>query len=693
MRKNPSSARIQVSIDRAILGLAVVLVILFGVNIAGAWQTRNMPAGGSRKPASKPRAATRPRKPVRSAPQDDVVRVPGPIKAQIKTGKPVKPVSMDQDLRSLPYVPSAARIENEEEFEREPPPVKEKHPLPGAIEPPPAPEVSQPVPELMPATSVQFDGLNKVANGAGWPPDIVGDVGPNHYVQAVNTSWGIYNKTGTLLASNTFNGLWSGAGTGTLCDANHQGDPTVIFDPAGARWILADFAFTGTGTTPPFYECIAVSKTTDPVAGGWWLYAIRTDDATHPWLADYPKMGIWPDGLYMTANMFNSAGVFQEVRVWAFNRSDLAAGLTVRNVVVDTATTTYFALLPSNYRGVPPPAGRENLLVTESQTLFAFHIFKFHVDYSGAGSTFTGPTNVSQTSYTVAPASVASPANALDTLRERLMMQAQYRNIGGVESLWVNHTVRTGAATATGIQWAQINVTGGTIVSPPVQQQIYGNLSADGIHRWMGSLAVDRAGNMALGYSATNATNNPSIRYNGRLSTDALNTLPQGEATMISGAGSQTGNCGSGTCIRWGDYSAMTVDPSGDCRIWYTTEYYDTNSLNWLTRIGAFTFPSCTPTAAPVIITGRVLAPNGEGLPGVTVTLNEGVNQRWVLTNAKGGYTFENVATGTFCIVTAAKKGYDLAPDNVSFEAFANSEALFNATPAKRIGAPGRAVH
>src|SRR4029079_19351343 len=134
----------------------------------------------------------------------------------------------------------------------------------------------------------------------------------------------------------------------------------------------------------------------------------------------------------------------------------------------------------------------------------------------------------------------------------------QYRNIGGTESLWVNHTVRTGTSTApTGIQWSQINVTGSTIVSPPVQQQIYGNLAADGVHRWMGSLAVDKDGNMALGYSASSASVSPDIRYNGRLATDPLNTLPQGENTMLTGVvrGNQTGSCG-GTCIRWGDYTA-----------------------------------------------------------------------------------------------------------------------------------------
>ena len=148
----------------------------------------------------------------------------------------------------------------------------------------------------------------------------------------------------------------------------------------GDRWIIADFAFTGSGATGPYYECIAVSKTSDPVAGGWYLYAVRADDAAHPWFPDYPKMGIWPDGLYMTANMFQGLSTFKEVRVWAFNRADLESGATLRSVVVDLNTSAYFSLLPSNLRGAAPPAGRENLLVSESQTAFAFQVFKFHVD-------------------------------------------------------------------------------------------------------------------------------------------------------------------------------------------------------------------------------------------------------------------------------------------------------------------------
>ena len=143
---------------------------------------------------------------------------------------------------------------------------KNKQPLPGAPAPLPAlPDVPL---APMPAPITSFKGLQRIPNGAGWPPDTVGDVGPTHYIQAVNTSVGIFNKTtGAAISTFTFNSLFSGAGTGTPCDTSHQGDPTVIYDPMSQRWMVADFAWTNT-QNGPYYECVAVSKTSDPVTGG-----------------------------------------------------------------------------------------------------------------------------------------------------------------------------------------------------------------------------------------------------------------------------------------------------------------------------------------------------------------------------------------------------------------------------------------
>ena len=176
----------------------------------------------------------------------------------IVSGAPVVPEHFQGDLRALPHKgpPDRKKLEVPEE------------PLGGFRKPAPT-EITPPTQlptAAMPTPSTSFKGLDFNGWGAGWPPDTVGDVGPNHYIQAVNTSIGIFSKTGTQLAAFTFNTLWSAAGTGTACDTSNGGDPTVIYDPMGDRWIVADFAFTGNGTTAPYYECIAVSKTSDPVA-------------------------------------------------------------------------------------------------------------------------------------------------------------------------------------------------------------------------------------------------------------------------------------------------------------------------------------------------------------------------------------------------------------------------------------------
>jgi hypothetical protein len=131
-----------------------------------------------------------------------------------------------------------------------------------------------------------------------------------------------------------------------------------------------------------------------------------------------------------------------------------------------------------------------------------------------------------------------------------------------------------------------------------VQQSTY---QPDTTWRWMGSIAQDQAGNLAVGYSASSSSVNPSLRYAGRLATDPPSQLSQGETTLFAGLGSQ-----SATGNRWGDYSDLTVDPSDDCTFWYTNEYYPSgvSQFNWRTRIGSFTFPTCGggpgPTATPV---------------------------------------------------------------------------------------------
>ncbi|TMH47883.1 MAG: hypothetical protein E6H60_12795, partial [Betaproteobacteria bacterium] len=509
-----------------------------------------------------------------------------------------------------------------------PPPTKFQSPLaapsaPQAIAGPSAP---------MPSPIRNFAGLSfndtcgGIQCGGGWPPDPNGDVGPNHYIEAVNTAVAIYNKTGTLLTSFEENQLWSGVGT-TPCNGNSQGDPIVIYDWLSDRFVLTWFAFaSGSG---PFYQCIAAAKSSDPVSGGWWLYAVHMDPGTPGSppvgdINDYGKFGLWHDCLYMAANEFTPAGAYNGIAFASFSRADLYSGapLTYSLGYLSPASNA-FTLVPSNNQGSGTNAaqpGTPNYFVSESSTAYAFEVRKFTAGTNcGAGGTLSAATNVSQTTYTFEQGAIVPQPNTakkLDMIDDRIMQKVQYRKIGGGESLWVTHPVGSVSGT-TAMQWAQINVTGGTIVTTPVQQQIYAPDAT--LYRFMGSLAVDGQGNMALGYTTSNGSlpNFPSIAYSGRLETDPLNTLPQTEVQLIGGAGSQTNTCGGGPCDRWGDYSAMSVDPVDDCTFWYVNEYYSSQSNgsagNWQTRIGSFKFPSCAGLTPTTTTLGSSLNPSTFG--------------------------------------------------------------------------------
>jgi hypothetical protein len=527
------------------------------------------------------------------------------------------------DVRKLPHVKPRQKRERPEP--KVPDPV-----LPG---PTTADGALQTAPAATSAATsgASFQGLDHDNFGAGWPPDPSGDVGPNHYVQTVNTSVGIYDKSGTRLAATTFDALFAEGATGTPCDNSNQGDPVTLYDPFGDRFIVSDFAWADAQySTGPFYQCMAVSKTSDPVNGGWWFYAWQVESGAS--LPDYPKLGVWPDGIYMSANVFatTGSGSFQNAQVWVFNREQMEAGNPnaqgVSFVLPRTiGGITVFSLLPSNARAVTgaPPAGAPNYF-TSIWGSYAIRTWKFHVDWSNvANSTFTGPTNSAVSTFNVGPNTVPEKdGNNLDTLTYRLMMQNQYTNIGGRESLWLTHTVGSGGTpNLARLRWYELPVTGGTISSPR-QQGTYA--PSDTLNRFMPSLAVDKNGDMAIGYSVSNASMYPALRYTGRLAGDPLHQLTQGESVLVQGLGFQCCTFSDGSLNeRWGDYSSMTIDPDG-CTFWYTGEYYDAHPTtkaedNWLTRIGSFTLPGCSGAVAAPSISG--FSPTS-GSVGTSVTIN-----------------------------------------------------------------------
>jgi hypothetical protein len=532
---------------------------------------------------------------------------------------PATPTTFDGDVRDLPQVPVNQMVElNLQEpaslkslpFTRFAPLLDLPNNLPSVASP---------------AAIASFAGMAFLDNcggsqcGAGHPPDTNGEVGPAHYIQSVNDAYAIYDKaSGSLLASFTENSLF--ANSNSICATSSFGDPVVVYDKLADRWILTNFAFglanTATGTTGPYLQCFAVSKTGNPVTGGWFLYSVRIDTGLTGQppvgtLGDYPKFGVWTDCLYMGGNGFSqSTGRFVGPFFGSFSRSDMYSGSPLTGALGFISNRNDpFTMIPANFNGKTaaslPPSGTPEYIVSESNLAFAFEVRKFTAGTNcGGGGSLSAATNVTQASYTTPAANIvpqpppATTANLLDSLGDRLMQKVQYRNVGGTESLWVIHTTRSSASSTTRPQWAQLDVTGGTIAANPAQQQIYAPDTT--IWRWMGSVATDNAGNAAIEYSTSDGVSNfPSIAYSGRLASDPLNQLPQGETFLVVGGGSQTNNCGGAPCHRWGDYSSISVDPADDCTFWMTNLYHDTQANgtigNWQTRIGSFKFPSCVP--------------------------------------------------------------------------------------------------
>jgi hypothetical protein len=410
------------------------------------------------------------------------------------------------------------------------------------------------------------------------PPDTNGAVGATQYVQIVNTAFAVFDKAtkNVVYGPVPVKTLWHGFGG--ACEADNDGDPVVVYDKAANRWVISQFAVTAT----PYFQCVAVSTSSD-ATGGYVRYAFNYGNI----FPDYPKMGVWPDAYYITFNMFTNT--FQGAKLCAYDRASMLAGLPATQQCFQLSAS-FGGVLPADLDGATaPPAGAPNYMLNRGAS--TLNLWKFHVNWANsAASTLTGPIGIAIAPYTAACSGgncipQSGTRQQLDSLADRLMFRLAYRNFGDHESLVVNHSVQPGNKRngSSGVRWYEVRNPGGT---PTVFQQ--STFAPDATFRWMGSIAMDKLGNMALGYSASSDTMHPAIRYTGRLAGDPLGTM-QAETSLIEGTGSQLANLS-----RWGDYSAMTVDPVDDCTFWYTSEYLKANgTFNWSTRIASFKFSGC----------------------------------------------------------------------------------------------------
>lgn len=429
-------------------------------------------------------------------------------------------------------------------------------------------------PGSSPAPILSFEGIS--APGSWTPPDPIGDVGPNHYVQAVNMSFQIWDKAGNSLAGpHTISSLWTGQAN--ACETSGYGDPVVLYDSLADRWLISQFVGSGNDL------CVAISQSADPT-GSYWLY--RFPLAEFP---DYYKFGVWPDAYHMSANE-------SSYTAYAFDRGAMVAGAGAGSVRFSGGTNFF---LPADLDGLePPPAGSPGLFYTFKDATYhgggvdRLEVYALAVNWATPGSasfTLHSTIPVASFNYTVCgffqfnciPQNNTS--NKVDAVSEWPMWRLQYRNFGTHETLVGNFSVDVTGSDQAGIRWFELRRVG------PNPWALFqeGTHAPDTNHRWMGSIAMDGDGNIALGYSVSSSTLFPTIRYATRLASDPVGTM-QAEPALPAGTGSQL------VSNRWGDYSSLNVDPADDCTFWYTNEFYPTTSTNaWHTRILTFKVPGC----------------------------------------------------------------------------------------------------
>ncbi len=539
-----------------------------------------------------------------------------PVKRGAELVEVVVPFVFEGNLKSLPLAPEWRPGDPIKEIPRRHFPRPGTVPLKGA---PAGGSQVDPLLELQAAATgipnkafttpdLSFDGQG--FSGVN-PPDTVGDVGVDYYIQAINgssaTFFTIHNKSdGSIAAGPTaLESLGSG-----FC-ANGLGDPIVLYDELAGRWMLSEFSSSGNRM------CVYISQTGDPISGGWWAYDFSATN-----FPDYPKYAVWPDAYYVGTNE-------NSVAAYALERSQMLIGAPAglqRFTAPDLGGFLFQMITPADHDGpAAPPSGSPAYFLRHNDDeshggstpgADFLELFEFSVDWATpANSTFTGPTQISVAEFDsnlcglTSFNCIAQPGTSttLDPLREVTMWRNQYRNFGGYEVIVGNYATDVSGGDDAGVRWFELRNTGGGWSLH--QEGTYAGPSGfDGDSRWMGSAAMDSSGNIAVGYNVSSSSTFPGLRYAGRLASDSPGTLPQGEATLVSGTASNASN-------RYGDYASLNVDPVDGCTMWLTGEYNAVSS--WSTRIGRFVFAGCGSTCGDGVIEGAEVC-DGGNLGGAT---------------------------------------------------------------------------
>ena len=433
------------------------------------------------------------------------------------------------------------------------------------------------------APLLTFEG----AESPNYPSDANGDVDSNYYVQAVNSTFSVYDKSGTLKAGPiALNSLFTGLPGGTYND----GDPIVLYDETAKRWLITEMSKSGDND----YLMFAVSQTEDPL-GAWYSYSFDVDD----W-PDYPKYGIWRDAYYVGIDKLGNNTEDQE-DVFAMQREKMLLGQPAKMVGFinpDRPNTTYSIAAPVDNDGAFAPVNSPGLFVAINDAQWntvkdQLWIYEMDIDWNTpANSTFQRVQALDVASFTPAPDPAQPGGSTLDALGGYIMNKPVYRNFTSHQELVCCHAVEGSSGFNAGMRWYELRKTEGEW---EIRQQ--GTYSPDNDSRWTGSITINPNHRIAMGYSVTGSSTYPGIRYAAQSPAAyaaANGTLDIAEEVVYNGTYLQSPES------RWGDYSSISVDPSNDTVFWYTNQYVGTNRK---TKISKFKFGPFSLTADFVVNT------------------------------------------------------------------------------------------
>ena len=420
-----------------------------------------------------------------------------------------------------------------------------------------------------------FDGLNGNEGGGFTPPDPSGAAGPNHYINAVNVALKIFDKQGNVLAGPTALGTFLGS-------ASNSGDPIIMYDHLADRYFVSEF---GTGNS----FLVGVSDSPDPT-GAYNVYQFNLDA-----FPDYPHYSIWPDGYYVTANKFqgNTTYVMDRAAMIAGEPNPAIVGFNLPGVVNNN--NTVFSPEPANLTGQLFPPNTPGYIVYLQDDGWGgvandhLKIWEITMDWTNpSSSSISAPVEVPVDPFdsVFAPfgsGDVQQPGTSqkIDMIGGVISYAANYRSFGTHNSWLITYNVDVDGNDTAGIRWIELR-NSGTGAWSLFQEGTYA--PADGNSRFMGSAAMDAAGNIGMGFNIASANLPAGIKYTGRYDGDPLGQMTVAEASIIEGVGVQTFS------NRFGDYSHLTMDPD-NFTFWHTAEYFTANN-NWSSRVAAFTLSS-----------------------------------------------------------------------------------------------------